>query len=57
MMFYDWENLVMFIFPTQTEIKKENIIKRIWENIVYSVILSYDKKNAIHYTKKTIRGD
>ena len=45
------------VFPHKRRLKKENIIKRIWENIVYSVILSYDKKNAIRYTKKTIRGD
>ena len=26
-MIYDWENLVMFIFPTQTEIKKRKYNK------------------------------
>ena len=39
-------------FSTRTEIKKENIIMQICENIVYSVILSWDKKTLYTTLKK-----
>ena len=43
-------------FSTQTEIKKENIIINNRKIQYIALILSQDKKNAIHYTKKK-RGD